>query len=45
VATDRVESGGDLESNGDLESFRMKSETIWSMILFICLIISATILV
>jgi hypothetical protein len=27
VVTSRVESGRDLESSGDLESFGMKSET------------------
>jgi hypothetical protein len=45
VATDRVESGGDLDSGGGLESFGMKSETIRDGLLFIVSKLSATVLV
>jgi hypothetical protein len=45
VATDRVESDGDLESGRDLESFGMKSETIQGGLLFISSKISAAVLV
>jgi hypothetical protein len=45
VATDKVESGGDLESSGDLESFGLKSETIRGGLLFIGSKISVAVLV
>jgi hypothetical protein len=43
--TDRVESGGDLESSRELESFRMKSEMTRTGLLFIGSKILAAILV
>jgi hypothetical protein len=45
VATDKVESGGDLESSGDLESFGLKSETTRGGLLFIGSKISVAVLV
>jgi hypothetical protein len=45
VATDRVDSGGELESGGDLESFGMKSKMTWDGLLFIGSKISAVVLV
>jgi hypothetical protein len=42
--TDRVESNRVEESDGDLESFRMKSETTRGGLLFIGLKISAAVL-
>jgi hypothetical protein len=45
VATDRVESGGDLESDRELESFGMKSETTRGRLLFIDLKISTVVLI
>jgi hypothetical protein len=45
VATDRVESSGDLESGGDLESFEIKSEMTQDGLLFIDSKISAAVLV
>jgi hypothetical protein len=44
IDDDRVESGGDLESGRDLESFRMKSKMTRDMLLFIGSKISAAIL-
>jgi hypothetical protein len=41
VVTGRVESGGDLESDGDIECFGMKSEMTWGRLLFIGSKISA----
>jgi hypothetical protein len=45
VVTNRVESGGDLESSGDLESFRKKSKMTRSGLLYIGSKISAVVLV
>jgi hypothetical protein len=44
VATNKVESGRDIESGWDLESFGMKNRTIQGEILFIGSKISATVL-
>jgi hypothetical protein len=44
VVTVRVESGRDLESGGDLESFEIKNEITHSGLLFIGSKISATVL-
>jgi hypothetical protein len=45
VATEKVESGGDLESGRDLGSFGMKSEMMWGGLLFIGSKISAAVLI
>jgi hypothetical protein len=45
TVTSRVESDGDLESSGDLESFEMKSKMIWGRVLFISSKISAAVLI
>jgi hypothetical protein len=45
VVTSGVENGGDLESGGNLESFRIKNETIRGGLLFIGLQISAAVLI
>jgi hypothetical protein len=44
VDGDRVESSGDLESDGDLESFRMKNKMTRDGLLFIGSKISAAVL-
>jgi hypothetical protein len=45
VVTGRVESGRDLESDGDFDSFGMKNKTTRDELLFIDLKISAAVLV
>jgi hypothetical protein len=45
ATTNRVESGRDLESGGDLENFRMKSERTLGRVLFIGSKISVAVLI